>query len=241
MKKIYKTIAIFCLFLFACQQNKDTKQSLFIGLLIDRTDSFDEVKNFNNQAILRLLEIEKDPNLAKCFQVASISDTRYNLTYKEYLETAPNEFENNEIERLEKIDTFTKKINQNIKKIIQEPIGLNGSYVFYALAEMLNSATKSNPNGIKKIIVLGDLAEYTPLFNGLKIETLEKYHKNPEKFMTFMDKEYPIQNATNMQVYFIHVVKNKEDDKKFYTISKLLKTYLEIKGIKVVIGSNLNL
>lgn len=241
MKKIYKTIAIFCLFLFACQQNKNNEQSLYIGLLIDRTDSFDEVKNFNNQIILKLLDFEKNPNLAKCFQVASISDTRYNLTYKEYLETAPNEFENNEIERLEKIDTFTKKINQNIKKIIQEPIGLNGSYVFYALAEMLNNANKIEPNGIKKIIVLSDLVEYTPLLNGLKLETLEKYKKDPKKFIEFMEKEYPINNTKNMSVYFIHVVKDKQDDKRFYLISKLIKGYLGKKGIEVVIGSNLNL
>lgn len=239
MKKSFYLLIVFSL--FSCHQDNENLKPIFVGLIIDRTDTFSEVRNFNTRSIFQIMNLEKEPNVAVDFVVASISNSRYNLEYRNSLEQAPGILSGNELDRIESIDTFKAKVEKDIDRILSEPIGLNGSYVFYALSQMINKASKTNPTGEKTILVLSDLADFTVGFNGLKETALQSYKSNPEKFNAYLDKEYPIDRTQNMKIIFVHVVTSKQDDNRFFILSSLLRNHLESKGIQVQTCSNLNL
>lgn len=207
----------------SCQSFFGKQKGNCVGVLIDLTDSLQQLNSLNVQALKPLFTVEQNPFASTTCVLSCITDLRYTETRK-FSISAEHEYASNIIERQRNIDSFYSQIDQAIRILKNESIGRQGSFVCYALAKMLETISSVECNG-KKILVLSDAMESTSAFSVYAKTQMVMLKTNPEAVRQILDREYPLPDIRGIEIVFVHSPTNKAEDENFHAISQFFKWY----------------
>ncbi len=239
MKKIF--FLIFLLLLGAggwlfFRTNFLQQGSCQISVLVDKTDSLLAPPHSQELISMLKLEIYKWQSVEARLQI--ITNIDYNMVYTTTL-PGRHVLLFNPSTRDAEIDSFTRTLQTNIEAINHLETGRATSSIYGTVMREINRVAATGAE-TKVVVIYSDLQQNIPdQFSMYNEADRALLNKHPEIVQKCLEEILRPADLHGVSVYLIYKAKNDMDNKRFLSMSGLLKKMIVGAGGQVYIGANI--
>ena len=238
-------MVLVCFVLLSCKENKESKHSVQVGVIVDITDPHSLLPIAD--PILKLYQFDISKNTEASFEICSLTDKHLNPDIEYHLPEGSITEKNNTGDdpqyREKLVLSFYDKIKQAISSFDSASnvdTSLGHSECFATIAENLRGLNRKKAE-TNLLIVFSDLQENSEIFNCYPKANQELLQRRPNKVMEIFNNTHLLPDSLKgIKIFFVYEPHNREEDQRFNAIAEIFRVLLESRGAEVRIQANDN-
>lgn len=234
MKK-FQNLYLLVIIILICSCKTRT-QSQDVSILLDQTEDFFIYPTLDELRGISLLT-KSDKN-SELIRIKTINETGFNIYSDIRISGITNEYFNNDFKRKSELKKYFLNINEKIEEFNSKKKESNGSIIYKVIVEELTRLSYSNANH-KKLIIVSDCMENSPLSNFYNPDTFNKLSHNSSELLDDFEKMYHMPNISDIEVILINKPRDRVEGQKFEIVSNFYKQIFEKHGGKLCVVTNL--